>query len=180
MKRLVLAAVFCSGQAFAAEWVPLPHAGSTDQYFYDSSKLVIKDDEITYWKKILFKTPQPVKGESATSRLMRERMNCGEHSVQVLSYLYYSADGEAMDYVAQMDAAALAVIPDTAEDAFDRVLCPLVWRNQEEMRIKAEQGRDEAELKQAPEKLPAAPTQPIPENPAQPPAPLPQIMDQLY
>jgi hypothetical protein len=196
MKRILLAAMLTSGHAFAAEWLPLPDAGSADQYFYDNSKLVIKDDEITYWKKILFKTPQPVKGRNATSRIVRERIDCGEHSAKSLSYLYYSAEGETLDHVAQDDSAAVPIIPDTVADAFDRVLCPLVWRKQEEMRIEAEQAAAEAELKQAPKKKEDAvgPTIPAPIKPASPqapdvrlpekqpeaPLPMPQIMEQLY
>jgi hypothetical protein len=185
MKKILLAALLSSGHAFAAEWVPLPDAGSADQYFYDNSKLVIKDDEITYWKKILFKTPQPVKGKEAASGILRERIQCAEHGAKLLSYLYYSADGETIDYVAREDSAYVPIIPDTVGDAFDRVLCPMVWRKQEEMRIKAEQAGAEAELKQAPKKNEAGPKMPAtdgaqPERQTEAPLPTPQIMEQLY
>lgn len=196
MKRVLLAAMLISGHAFAAEWVPMPDARSADQYFYDNSKLVIKDDEITYWKKVLFRTPQPVKGRNAASQIVRERIHCGEHSAKLLSYLYYSADGETLDDVAQDDSAAVPIIPDTVGDVFDRVLCPLVWRKQEEMRIKAEQSAVEAELKRPVAKKeeaspdipapvepipPQVPNVPLPEKqPAVPQLPMPQIMEQLY
>jgi hypothetical protein len=147
-KYVMLALVFASRTALAADWVALPDAGSADQYFYDKSKLVIKDEEITYWKKVVFKTPQPVKGQDASSGVLRERIHCGEHTAKLMSYLYYTSTGETIDYVAQDDSAPAPIIPDTVGDAFDRVLCPLVWRKQEEQRIKAEQAAAEAELKQ--------------------------------
>lgn len=196
MRNWFLLAMLVSGTVSAAEWVPLPSAGLVDQYFYDNSKLVIKDDEVTYWKKVLFKTPQQVKGQEAASGVLRERINCGEHSAKLLSYLYYSASGETLDYVAQDDSPATPIVPDTVGDAFDRILCPLVWRKEEEARIKAEQSAAEAELKQQAKKKdevkpeiaepvkPAPPQMPnvrLPEKqPALPQLPMPQIMEQLY
>lgn len=196
MKKTWLLLALASSAANAADWVPLPGAGSVDQYFYDNSKLVIKDDEITYWKKVVFKTPQQVKGQEATSGILRERIHCGEHTAKLLSYLYYGAGGETLDYVAQDESPATPVIPDTVGDAFDRVLCPLVWRKQEENRIRIEQSAAEAELKQPVKKkeeprmeIPA-PARPVPpqipnvrlpeKQPAIPQLPMPQIMEQLY
>lgn len=201
MKRWVLAVLLASGQAGAADWVPLPGAGSVDQYFYDNSKLVIKDDEITYWKKVVFKNPQPVKDREAASGILRERIHCGEHSAKLMSYLYYTAGGETIDYVAQDDSPAAPIIPDTVGDAFDRVLCPMVWRKQDEARIRSEQSATETELKQPAKKKEetkveiAAPAKPVPpqipnvrlpeKQPAlpqlpMPQLPMPQVMEQLY
>lgn len=204
MRKIVwLLVMLISQPIYAAEWAALPDAGLADQYFYDKSKLVIKDEEVTYWKKVLFKTPQSIKGKEAVSGMLRERIHCGEHTAKLLSYLYYAGNGETLDYVAQDDSASVPIIPDTVGDAFDRVLCPLVWRKQEEQRIKAEQAGVEMELKQAvkkkedPKPAPAmttpsiqAPTKPVPpqlpnvrlpeKQPAVPQLPMPQIMEQLY
>jgi hypothetical protein len=182
MKRILLAAMLVSGHALAAEWVPLPYAGSADQYFYDNSKLVIKDDEISYWKKVIYMTPRAVNGKEAVSGILRERIHCGEHSAKLMSYLYYAASGETIEYKAQDDSLATPVIPDTVGDAFERELCPMVWRKQEEMRIKAEQAGVEAELKPAPIKpvAPQAPDVQLPGKQPEAPLPMPQIMEQLY
>jgi len=196
--------------AISAEWVALPAAGAADQYFYDRSKLTIKEEEITFWKKVVFKEPQPIHGKDAASGLLRERIHCAEHTAKLVSYLYYSASGETVDYVAQDDSEPAAIIPDTVGDAFERVLCPMVWHKQEETRIKAEQkaaaaelaGRKEdvkPEVKVAkpapitgpvPPKAPVAPTVTI-QRKLQPnevppgsvpvmPLPMPQIIEQLY
>lgn len=135
--------------AWAADWVLLPINGN-DQYFYDNSKLVFKDDEVTYWKKVQFKTPQQHKGSEVASGVLRERINCAEHSAKLISYLYYSPSGETVEYIAQDESAPVPIIPDTVGDAFDRTLCPMVWRKQEEARIKNEQKAAESELKEAP------------------------------
>ncbi len=143
---MALVVLSLSGAASAAEWVPLPAAGAADQYFYDRSKLTIKDDEITYWKKVVFKVPQPLNGKEAASGLLRERIDCAEHTAKLVSYLYYSSTNETIDYVAQYESEPSPIIPDTVGDAFERVLCPMVWHKQEENRLKAEQKAASAEL----------------------------------
>jgi len=179
-------------QALATEWMPLPNTtGSGDQYFYDQSKLIVKDDEVTYWKKVVFRSPQNINGKEAASGLLRERLHCTNHTSVLVSYLYYSASGEVVQYVANNESEAAPIIPDTVGDAFERALCPLVWQKQEESRIKAEQKTVETELKESvkrkEEKKPAvpAPMAPKPPNvrlPQKPatPLPMPQVMDQLY
>lgn len=199
MKKALFLCLLASQVAFASEWIALPETGA-DKYFYDNSKLVFKDEEVTYWKKVVFGSPQMVKGREAASGILRERIHCGEHTAKLLSYLYYSATGETIDYVAQDDTPPTPVIPDTVGDAFDRVLCPQVWRKQEELRIKSEQSAAEAELKkpakkEEPKKDDArlavpAPVKPVPPQVPNvhlpdkqmpvPQLPMPQIMEQLY
>jgi hypothetical protein len=132
--------------ALAADWVALGKAGAVDQYFYDRSKLTIKDDQITYWKKVLFFEPQNINGKEVASGLLRERIDCAEHTAKLISYLYYATTGETVEYIAKDESEAAPIIPDTVGDAFEQKLCPLVWRKQEEARIKAEQRAAEAEL----------------------------------
>ncbi len=146
IRMILQLALLASAPAWAAEWVQLPINGN-DQYFYDNSKLVFHGDEVTYWKKVQFKTPQPHKGSEVASGVLRERINCAEHSAKLLSYLYYSPAGETVEYNAQDESAPVPIIPDTVGDVFDRTLCPIVWRKQEEARIKGEQ-KTEAELKE--------------------------------
>jgi len=138
--------VLCTGRAEAADWVPLANAGTADRYYYDRSKLTIKGNEITYWKKVEFQAPQLIQGREAVSGLLRERIDCAEHTARLVSYLYYSAAGETVEYVASSDAEAAPIIPDTVGDAFERALCPRVWRKQEAERIQAEQKAAAAEL----------------------------------
>lgn len=196
----ILLALLLPNTASAAEWVALPGAGSADQYSYDRSKLTIKDDEITYWKKVVFKTPQDLRSKEAASGLLRERINCAEHTAKLVSYLYYSATGETIDYVAQDDSEPAPIIPDTVGDAFERVLCPMVWHKQEEARIKAEQKAAAAELAASKKdekkseskevKMPPPATITMPPKTVEKekptvtvpvaPLPMPQIIEQLY
>lgn len=194
----LMAALFCT-VASSADWVPLVSAATQDRYYYDRSKLTIKDDEITYWKKVEFASPQSFNGREVASGLLRERLNCAEHTARLVSYLYYAPGGETVEYVANHEAEAAPIIPDSVGDAFESRLCPLVWQKQEENRIKAEQKAVQAELSAlrkgeavpppAAPGQPAAPTPPAsskPEAPAEPavarqaPLPPPQVKEQLY
>ncbi|HEY7986972.1 MAG TPA: surface-adhesin E family protein [Methylophilaceae bacterium] len=136
-----------SANVLAAEWVALPAIPNGDQYYYDKSKLVIKDDDVTFWKKVQFKSPQSLKGTDVVSGVLRERINCADHTAKLLTYLYYSASGETVEYVPQDETPAMPIVPDTVGDNYDRVLCPMVWRKQEEARIKNEQKAAEQEMK---------------------------------
>lgn len=155
--------------ALAADWVALGKAGAVDQYFYDRSKLTIKDDQITYWKKVVFAEPQNINGKEVASGLLRERIDCAEHTAKLISYLYYATTGETVEYIAKDESEAAPIIPDTVGDAFEQKLCPQVWRKQDEARIKAEQKAAEAELS-AIKKAPPATEKPAATAPAANPA----------
>jgi hypothetical protein len=146
--------------AWAADWARLTQIKGDDQYFYDRSKLVIQGEEITYWKKVVFRQPQPVKNQPAAWSLMRERINCGQHTLRLISYLYYAADGSTIDYVPDHEKEGTPIIPDTLGDAFERHMCELV---------KAQQ---QASVKPEPEPAPSAPSPPTP-SPTPEPAVLP-------
>ncbi len=132
MKRgalFLLLALACTAAA-AADWTRLTQIRGEDQYFYDGSKLVIDGEEITYWKKVVFKRPQPMKNQFAAWSLMRERINCSQHTLRLISYLYYAADGSVIDYVPDHEKEGTPIIPDTLGDAFERQMCALVKAKQ--------------------------------------------------
>lgn len=141
--------------AWGADWTRLTQIRGDDQYFYDRSKLVIEGDEITYWKKVVFKHPQPMKNQLAAWSLMRERINCAQHTLRLISYLYYAADGSTIEYVPDHEKEGTPIIPDTLGDAFERYMCELV---------KARQAAAK------PEPTPASPP-PAPASPAAAPEP---------
>ncbi len=131
--------------ALAADWVRLKIRYSEDQYFYDRSKLVADNHEMTYWKKVLFKTPRPVKTQLASSALMRERIDCREHTLRLLSFLYYDAQGTVIEYVAEAEKEAAPIIPETVGDRFEQVLCTAAKRPNDHMII-IDQDDDQATL----------------------------------
>lgn len=180
---LLLTALLLGSQAArAADWVPVAVAGSDDQYFYDRSKLLIKDDEISFWQKIVFHDPQPVNDGAAVSSLRLERMDCAEHSSRLVSRLFFTESGTLLERLDKSDSAAEPIIPDSAGDVFEAALCPQVWQKQEEARIKAEQTADpvapptikaEAASQVEPAATPAEPAKPAP-------PPMPHEIEQLY
>ncbi len=118
---LLLAAPLAS----AADWVKLDLPNTEDHYFFDRSKLVVQDSEVTYWKKVQFKQAQMVKNKPAQSGLMRERIDCKAHTLRLLSYLYHDAQGAVIEYVTESEKEGTAIIPDTVGDWFEQALCAI-------------------------------------------------------
>ena len=149
MKRALLLLLAClavtASGASAAEWVRIYSPAEGNQFFYDKAKLFIHDSEITYWKKVVFLSPQPFKDKLAASGLYRERINCAEHTLKLISYLLYAPSGEPVEYVSSAEGEAAPIIPDSLGDVFEKNLCPLVWKQQEERRLKAEAEKLKAE-----------------------------------
>lgn len=168
---LLLALAF---PASAAEWIRVRTPGDGDQYFYDRSKLFIQGDEITYWKKVVFKTPQRVKNQLAASGLYRERIHCAEHTLKLISYLLYAPDGNTMEYVAAHENDAAPIIPDTLGDVFEKTTCDLVRQKHHELKQAEETGKPQAVVpapSQAPS--PAAGMKPGNGTPNEEPIPAP-------
>ena len=117
------ALLLASPYLWAADWLTLVIPNTEDKYLYDRSKLVVQGSEITYWKKVLFKQPPTVKGKLATSGLMRERIDCKEHTLRLLSYLYHDAQGAVIEYVAEGEKEGAPIIPETVGDWFEQALC---------------------------------------------------------
>jgi hypothetical protein len=111
--------------ALAADWVRVEIPRTTDEYFFDRSKLVVNGNDVTYWKKVQFKPPRAVKKFLAVSTLMRERIDCREHTLRLLSFVYHDAQGAVIDYVADAEKEGAPIIPDTVGDKFEQVLCAL-------------------------------------------------------
>ena len=153
---LILLLIACS--ANAADWAAVRTGPEGDQYFYDRSKLFVSGDEITYWKKVTFRVPQPAKNQFAASGLYRERIQCAEHTLKLISYLLYAADGSVIEYVANHEGETSPIIPDTLGDLFEKKVCAIVWQRQEEQRkIKAEEEKKKAEEATKKALLPAVP-----------------------
>ena len=128
----ILLALMTSTPAIAAEWVQVRTPGDSDLYYYDRSKLFVSGEEITYWKKVVFRAPQPVNGQYAASGLYRERIHCTEHTLKLISHLLYTTDGRSIEYIANHEGEAAPIIPDTLGDVFEQTACPLVRQRQDE------------------------------------------------
>lgn len=142
MKRAVLLLACLSATpsvTTAAEWVKIHAAADQSLYYYDRSKLFLNDDEITYWKKVTFVTPQPFKDKLIASGLYRERIHCAEHTLKLISYLLYTPAGELFEYAPTKEGEAAPIIPDSLGDVFEKALCPLVRQKREEERQKSEE-----------------------------------------
>ena len=96
------------------------------QHSYDRGKLVIEGEQITYWRRVVFSTPQPAKAGMARMAMYRERIDCAKHTYRTLGYLLYAQDGAILDNVYTPDAQAEAVVPETVGDRFETLMCLIV------------------------------------------------------
>lgn len=159
----------------AAEWVKIHTAADQSLYFYDRSKLFLNDDEITYWKKVVFITPQSFKDKLIASGLYRERIHCAEHTLKLISYLLYTPAGELFEYAPTKEGEPAPIIPDSLGDVFEKALCPLVWKQQDERRQKAETDAEEARQRQEEDRLKAEAESEKPPLPESSRAPAPAL-----
>lgn len=151
---VLLLLLFFSAAAGAADWVIVHTSRDGDRYSYDASKLAMSSNEITYWKKVTFRSAQPYKGSLAASALYRERINCTEYTLKSLNYVIHAASGAVIEQVAT-ESEATAIVPDTVGDVFERILCPILKSRREEPPLKP-QPQPHAKWKEKVE-APAAP-----------------------
>lgn len=120
----MLALALCTG-AQAADWV---RVGTPDQnqHFYDRSKLAIEGEQITYWRRVVFRTPQPAKAGKARMAMYRERIDCDKHTYRTLGYLLYSQEGAILENVYTPEAPSEPIIPETVGDRFETLMCLIV------------------------------------------------------
>jgi hypothetical protein len=110
--------------AGAADWarVDTPDA---HQHYYDRSKVVVDGDQVTYWRRVVFRTPQATKAGAARSAMYRERIDCRAHTHRMLGYLLYGADGAVIENAYTPDAAPEPVVPETVGDHYEKLMCAL-------------------------------------------------------
>lgn len=113
------------GSALAADWVRVS-APDQHMHFYDRSKLAIDGDEITYWRRVLFRVPQSTPAGMARMAMYRERIDCQNHTQRTLGYLLYAPGGGVLENVYSPDAAAEPIIPETLGDRFETLMCVFV------------------------------------------------------
>jgi hypothetical protein len=116
-------ALYAAG-ATAADWVWVD-ASDLHQHYYDRSKVFAEGDNVTYWRRVVFRSPQPAKAGTARSAMYRERIDCRAHTHRTLGYLLYGTDGTVIENSYTPDAAAEPVIPETIGEQFEKVMCSL-------------------------------------------------------
>jgi uncharacterized protein YceH (UPF0502 family) len=140
---LGIATALWVASALAADWVRVT-APDQNQHFYDRTKLTVEGDTITYWRRVTFRTPQPIKEGTARTALYRERIDCRSHTHRTLGYLLYAQDGNVVENVYTPEAAAAPVIPGTVGDRFEELMCAFVEQDREARAEAAKQSSDPA------------------------------------
>lgn len=139
----VLAALAGAGEtAAAADWTRVPAAG-LDAHFYDRTKVGIRGDEVTYWRKVVFSRPARVRSGSARSAIYQEWIHCRDHTLRTLAWQLYGDDGAMLESAATPESEAAAIAPETIGDRFQAAMCEIVETRR---RRDADIARDEALL----------------------------------
>jgi hypothetical protein len=119
-----LALVALCSVATAADWVWVD-TPDVNQHYYDRSKLFVDGDLVTYWRRVVFRKPQPAKAGTARSAMYRERIDCRAHTHKTLGYLLYGSDGAVIENAYTPDTASEPVIPETVGDHYEKLMCAL-------------------------------------------------------
>jgi hypothetical protein len=138
-----LCAALCSVPAWAADWVRVA-APDQNQHAYDRTKLFVDGDSITYWRRVVFRTPQATKSGAARMALYRERIDCRSHTQRTLGYLLYAQNGTIIENVYTPEAAAAPIIPGTVGDRFEELMCVFVDEDRQAREEAAKQACDPA------------------------------------
>jgi hypothetical protein len=127
MRRAWLAATLAllAAGVHAADWVRV-EAGDQHQHFYDRSKVAVEQDKVTYWRRVVFRSPQAARNGSARMAMYRESIDCLHHTYRSLGYLLYAQDGTVIDNVYTPDATPDPIIPETVGDRFEALMCVFV------------------------------------------------------
>lgn len=126
----------------AAEWIRVPAIGS-DQHYYDRSKVSIRGDEVTYWRKVSFGKPVRVRSGTARQAVYQERIHCQDHTLRVLAWQLFAEEGAMQESSAAADPEPTAIVPETIGDRFQEVMCAMVTARRQR---DADIARDEAAL----------------------------------
>lgn len=126
----------------AADWVKVPAAGS-DTHFFDRTKVTIRNDEVTYWRKVVFSRPARVRSGSARSAVYQEAIHCRDHTLRTLAWQLFADDGAMIESATTPESDASAIAPETIGDRFQAAMCDLVDARR---RRDADLARDEAQL----------------------------------
>jgi hypothetical protein len=140
---LCVIAALAPAPAQAADWVRVT-APDQNQHSYDRTKLLVDGNAITYWRRVVFRTPQPIKGGTARMALYRELIDCRSHTHRTLGYLLYAQDGNIIENVYTPEAAAEPVIPGTVGDRFEELMCVFVEEGRAAREEAARQASDAA------------------------------------
>ena len=96
-----------------------------DTHYYDREKLHVEDRAVTFWRKVEFRMPLPVRSALAQLGLYREQIDCASRSLRTLGYLYYTADGAIIEDVYAPEAPPVAIGEATPVRQLEDLLCPL-------------------------------------------------------
>lgn len=113
--------VMISASADAAEWIVVRIPGVQAEHAFDLSTTFLFADEVTFWRRI-----RPV-APAAGQRLLRERIQCTQHTLATLTELDYDQDGKLLKVVTS-SARDPVLIERAEERELALAICRLIGR----------------------------------------------------
>jgi hypothetical protein len=139
---LGLVAAMPLAPTLAADWVRVPASG-TDLHYYDRSKVSMRGDEVTYWRKVIFSRIVPTRSGPAKQAIYQEQIHCRDHTLRSLAWQLFAEEGAMLESSANPTAEVGSIVPETIGDRFHPVICGLLAAQRQR---DAEVERDEALL----------------------------------
>lgn len=143
----IVAALAASTPLQAADWTRVA-AKDQHQHYYDRGKLAIDGEQITYWRRVVFRPAQSTRNGIAASAMYRERIDCALHTHRTLGYLLYAKDGSVLENVYTPEAPSEPIVPETVGDRFESAMCTLVARERSRNVAKRKAQKPSAEAMQ--------------------------------
>lgn len=126
MRHVAIVLWLLAMPASASDWTEVAAPADGDAHYYDHEKLHLEGDAVTYWRKVEFRTPLPVRSALAQVGLYREQIDCGSREFRTLGYLHYAADGALIEDVYAPEAPPIAIAEGTPAHRMEALLCPRV------------------------------------------------------
>ncbi|MBB5019455.1 hypothetical protein HNQ59_002757 [Chitinivorax tropicus] len=130
MKKYLFWLGLLAGVAQAAEWQAL-RLNDPNLHSIDQSRILIDGTVLTYWRKVVFSSPQVVRQGQAASGLFRERLDCTQHSLLTLNWVLFDRLGQPLDQSTGADKEATTIMPDSLADQLEVAMCRLIGQKRQ-------------------------------------------------
>ncbi|WP_137936649.1 surface-adhesin E family protein [Chitinivorax sp. B] len=125
MKWYRLLCLFLPALSWGADWQAL-RLNDSHLHSIDQSKVLIDSTYITYWRKVVFSSPQTIRQGVVSSGLFRERIDCAQHTLLTLNWMLFDRVGLQVDHAGSADKEASLIVPDSLADQLETVLCRMI------------------------------------------------------
>ncbi len=121
MKNLLIIITLISSTNVLAEWILVTRTDYGDTFWYESKSIQKSNDEVWIWLRTRY--PEPTKnGHNSDKSYFK--INCNEHSFQLLSSTYYKDKNWTKEVVSDKNKTEKSFIPpNSMMDMLAKITC---------------------------------------------------------